>query len=159
MRIFKICLTLFIFTCTGTALLAQKKTPVKTVKYAKFKPPKLITLLSSYRDSVKINTGEAEEIISMPLRIVDDKKNVYVISSYQFLYKKNVVTEDEETGKVSATTAIFSERFRTTPLPAPWITKVRENLKARETLYFFDIIVKDSQGRVMYAPDLKINLL
>jgi hypothetical protein len=158
MKICKFFLPLLIFTISGTALLAQKKPAVKTVKYVKFKPPKLITLLSNYRDSVKINTGEAEEIISMPLRIVDDKKNVYVISSYQFLYKKNVVTEDEETGKVSATTTIFSERFRTTPLPAPWVSKVRENLKAKETLYFFDIIVKDVQGRVMYAPDLKINV-
>ncbi|MEO5984351.1 MAG: hypothetical protein ABIP80_02530, partial [Ferruginibacter sp.] len=81
MRIFKTVFLFLAFVSSGTTLFAQKKAPVKTVKYAKFKPPKLITLLRNYRDSVSINTGEAEEIISMPLRILDDKKNIYTISS------------------------------------------------------------------------------
>lgn len=145
-------------TVTFVQLNAQKKTPVKVKTIAKYKPPKLITLLNAYKDSAVIDAGEASQVISLPLRVVDDKENVYTISSYQFLYKKNMVTEDEETGKISQTTTIFADRFKTTPLPESWLDKVRENPRAKELLYYFDIIVKDAQGRVMYAPELKLTL-
>jgi len=157
MKLIKI-IFLFVLIAGGAiSTQAQNKTVKKS--FSKYKPPKLITLLSTYKDSVMLNAGETENIIGMPLRIVDDKKNVYTISSYQFLYKKNVVTEEEETGKISAATSIVSDRFRTTPLPERWISKIREQLKKGELLYFFDIIAKDAQGRVMYAPDLKITVL
>ena len=149
MRILKVVL-FSLSVMISTCVVAQK-----TVKRTAYKPPTLMTLLSTYRDSAFVTAAEAEYIIGMPLRIVDDKKNVYTISSYQFLYRKNVVTEDEE-GKVSPATSIISDRFKTTPLPEKWINKVREEIKAGEMMYFFDIIVKDAQGRVMYAPDIKL---
>ena len=129
----------------------------RTVKRAAYKPPTLITLLHTYKDSAFVTPAEAEHIIGMPLRIVDSKKNVYTISSYQFLYRKNVVTEDEQ-GKVSPATSIISDRFKTSPLPEQWIAKVREQIKPGEMMYFFDIVAKDTQGRVMYAPDIKIQV-
>src|SRR5205085_10333075 len=121
-----------------------------------FKAPKLFTILSTYKDSALVTVEEAEQIIAMPLRIVDDKKNVYRLSSYQFLYRKKGVTEDEQTGKVTPTTSISSALFKSSPLSDLWINLIREELKAGEELYFFDVIAKDAQGRVMYAPDLKI---
>ncbi len=159
MHYFRI-LVLFSFFAGGATISYAQKSVSKVVKTsAKYKPPKLITLLSTYKDSTLVNAGEAEHILSMPLRVIDDKKNVYSISSYQFLYRKNVVTEDEETGKVSATTSLLSDRFRKSPLPENWVIKVAEQLKAKELLYFFDIIVKDNQGRIMYAPDFKITIM
>lgn len=149
MRILKVVfITLFVFIATDT--VAQK-----TIKRTAYKPPALITLLSTYKDTAYVTSAEAEYIIGMPLRIVDVKKNVYTISSYQFLYRKNVVTEDEQ-GKASPATSIISDRFKATPLPEQWIAKVREQIKPGEMMYFFDIIAKDAQGRVMYAPDIKI---
>ena len=152
--------TCLFFLCSIAVMhvQAQKKTPVKVKTIAKFKPPKLITLLSTYKDSAIVTANEAEILVSTPLRIIDDKRNVYTISSYQFLYRKNMATENEETGQVSQTTTIFSDRFKTTPLPASWHAKVRENPKPKEVLYFFDIIVKDAQGRVMYAPEIKFTI-
>src|SRR4051812_7066596 len=74
--------------------IAQKKTEV--IPVAKFKPPKLHTALDSYKDSVSVTAEEAVRIIGLPLKINDDKKGEYSISSYQFMYKKAGVTEDEQ---------------------------------------------------------------
>ncbi len=135
-------------------LTAQTKPAVKPI--AKYKVPKLYTQLGSFRDSVSITEEEAENIIAIPLKISDDKKGVYTVSSYQFLYRKKGVTEDEATGKVSPASTIVSSRFKITPLPQTWVNEIREQVKPGEELFFFDVIAKDAQGRVMYAPNLKI---
>jgi len=140
-----------VLVSVGLQLSAQTK-PVPV----KFKPPKLYTQLGSFRDSVTLNMGEAESIIGQSLKIFDDKKGVYSISSYQFLYRKTGVTENEETGKVTPTSNIISQRFKTTPLPQSWIDKIREDIKPGEELFFFDVIAKDAQGRVMYAPNFRV---
>ena len=137
----------------GTQLMAQTKPAT-----APYKVPKLYTQLGEFRDSVSITMAEAEKSVGQELKIFDDKKGVYTVSSYQFLYKKKGVTENEETGKVSPTTTIVSQRFKTTPLPQVWIDNVRQEVKSGEELYFFDVIAKDAQGRVMYAPDFKIKV-
>lgn len=136
---------------------AQKATERKTTtSNPKFKPPKLTCFLGAFSDSVNIPTSEAETLIALPLKIYDSKKVEYTISSYNFLYRRKVVTEDEQTGKVSPASSMSAGIFKQTPLPALWIEQVRENLKPGEELFFFDIIAKDSQGRVMYASNLKI---
>jgi hypothetical protein len=122
----------------------------------KYKVPKLFTQLGNFRDSVNISVEEAENLIDQPLKIFDEKKGIYTISSYQFLYRKRGVTEDEETGKVSPTSSIVSSRFKITPLPATWANQVKEQVKPGEEIFFFDVIAKDAQGRIMYAPNLKI---
>lgn len=145
---------LLLFSSLATA---QKKATSKVTSYAvKYKAPKLQTFLANYKDSAVITTSEAENIIALPIKVSDSKKTAYTISSYQFLYKKKVVTEDEATGKVSGTTSIVSDHFKASPLPLQWINIIREQLKSREELYFFDIIVKDAQGRLSFAPNLKI---
>ncbi|RYD76475.1 MAG: hypothetical protein EOP53_14625 [Sphingobacteriales bacterium] len=125
---------------------------------AKFKPPKLYTQLGSYRDSVTITVAEAEQLVGTTLKIFDDKKGVYSISSYQLAYRKIGVTEDEKTGKVTPTYTLTASLFKTTPLPQNWIQQLREQVKPGDELWFFDVIAKDAQGRVMYAPDLKFRI-
>ena len=136
---------------------AQKPVQKNTVTQTKkFKQPKLYTTLGSFKDSSFVSPEEAEAIIAMPLKIVDDKKVEYTVSSYQFLYKRKVVTEDEQTGEVSPASSISSDRFKSSPLPPLWINIIRDQVKSGEELYFFDVIAKDAQGRVMYASNLKL---
>ncbi len=136
---------------------AQKNTGKKNLpKSQYFKAPKLYTYLTTYKDSVTIPLVIGESIIAAKLKVVDDKNVEYTVTSYQFLYKKKTVTEDELTGKVSPSSSIISERFTATPLPRLWIDKIKEQLKKGEELYFFDVIAKDALGRVMYASNLKI---
>lgn len=134
--------------------------PTKTVKppVQKFKPPKVKTFWGLQADSATISREEALQLLAAPIRIVGDKKAVYAITSYQFLYRKKGVTEDEETGKVSASQSISANLFRTTPLPELWQNIISEQLQSGEELYYFDVIVKDAQGRLFFAPDLKIKI-
>ncbi len=123
----------------------------------KIKPPKLSAYIGTVKDSATRNLSDASALLGQPLKIVDDKQNIYTVSSYQFLYRKNIAIENEE-GKVSHSTSLQSQRFRESPLPAIWVKSIREELQPGELLYFFDIIVKDKSGRVMYAPDIKITV-
>jgi len=133
------------------------KTPVKAATQ-KFKPPKLYTYLGNNHDSTEVYLEEALQLVRLPLRITDDKKGPYTISSYQFIYKRIGVTEDEKSGKVSPTTTISSDLFRSSPLPKIWSDNIAGQLKKGEELFFFDVIVKDAAGRLMFAPNLFIKV-
>lgn len=156
MRLFKIFVLAAFILSAGTA--SAQRTPAKPKpQAAKFKPPKLFTSIGAYHDSVSyVSAKEAAALVSMPLKITDAKNGPYTVSSYNFLYRKIVPTEDDQMNKVSFTTQIKTSLFTVTPLPAMWITASTEDLKPGEEYFFFGIIAKDQQGRVMYAPDLKI---
>ena len=138
----------------GNVSHAQNKTVNSTSNYKGFKAPKLTTVIGEYKDSVQLTVEEAKKLLSLPIKI-SDGKNSYKVSSYQFLYRKKNFIQDES-GRTAITNGTVSQLFRETPLDAIWIKTIREDLKSGEQLYFFDIIVKDGQGRVMYAPDVKI---
>jgi hypothetical protein len=94
----------------------------------------------------------------LPVKILDDKKVNYTIASYQFAYKRISSKEDEETGKITAENDLVARQFNVTPLPAIWQTNIAETLHKGESLYFFDIIVLDKQGRRFFAPELNITI-
>ncbi len=131
----------------------------QTKPATKFKPPKLYTQLGSYRDSVSVSVAEAEQLVGGTLKIFDDKRTVYSISSYQLAYRKIGVTEDEQTGKVTPTYTLVANLFKSTPLPPIWIQQLREQLKPGDELWFFDVVAKDAQGRVMYSSNLKFKVI
>lgn len=149
-------LPLVLLSCADS--FAQKPKSAKSTAFVKFKVPKLTTVLGYFKDTSYLAPQMADSIIGLSLKITDVKNVVYTISSYQFLYKKIVTTEDENSGKASKTSSIKSSLFKTSPLPEMWLNAIRENLKAGEELFFFAVVVKDPQGRIMYAPDLKLIL-
>ena len=157
MKLFtKLILPLFLLSSADS--FAQTPKSAKPTAFVKFKVPKLTTVLGYFKDTSYLAPQMADSIIGLSLKITDAKNVVYTISSYQFLYKKIVTTEDENTGKTSKIASIKSSLFKTSPLPVMWLNAVRENLKSGEELFFFAVIVKDPQGRIMYAPDLKLIL-
>jgi hypothetical protein len=150
-----------VFSFSLLTVFAQKPKPVvvKPSKFQKFTPPKLISMLGIRSDSATVVLEEALQLIKLPLKVTDDKKNVYTISSYHAMYKRRAVTEDDEmSGKVTPVISNVSDIFRTTPLPAIWIKTLAEQLRIGEELYFFDIVAKDAQGRLMFAPELRIKI-
>ena len=141
-------------------LLAQTpKTPNTKAPVQKSKLPKLTTVLGARSDSVSITIEEALQLIKFPLRITDDKKTAYQVYTYQFLYRRKEITEDENTGKVSPATSMIANRFSSTPLPDIWQMNIGVRLRSGEELFFFDIVVKDATGKLMFAPSLKIIIL
>ena len=124
----------------------------------KYIPPKTKVYLGTHADSAKLTEEEAKQLIRLPIRIMDDKNTVYTLSSYQFIYKRRIITEDEETGKTSASTSMVADVFKTTPLPDIWITTITDELQPGEELLFFDVVAKDAKGRLFFAPTLKIGI-
>ena len=144
------------FSTGGLRSFAQAK-PVIT-KIDKFKPPVVKSFLGVNQNGASVTVDEATQLIGLPLKITDDNNNIYKIDSYQFLYKKKGFVENEETGKVQPTFTIESARFDSTPLPKVWIDNLKTGFQKEEQLYYFDIVVKDKQGRKFFAPELKITI-
>ncbi len=154
----KIILAVCVICFAGDAAAQKPKLNTRAGSVVKFKPPKLIAAIGTFNDTASITVKEAGAVIGMPLKITDTKGAPYTISSYQFLYRKIVTSEDEATGKAYNTTAVKSSLFKTSPLPDLWIKVLSEELRPGEEFIFFDIIVRDGQGRVMYAPDILLKL-
>ena len=149
------------FLCLSlTAVLAQKPKPTtaKPKPVQKFTPPKLTSMLGSRTDTGAVYAEEAVQLVKFPLKVTDDKKNLYSIVTYQVIYKRKAVTENEQTGKASPIMSTVADRFKTTPLPAIWIKILTEQMQPGEELLFFDIVAKDAQGRLMFAPELRIKI-
>jgi hypothetical protein len=140
--------------------VAQTPVPAKSVPIQKFKPPTVKTNLGRMNGiNANCTATEAKQLVTLPLKVVDDKKNEYVISSYQLAYTRVGITEDEMTGATSPTTDMVGQRFVVTPLPEIWQNNMIESLKKGEQLYFFDIVCYDKQKRLFFAPSLKIKII
>ena len=148
------------FILNNSVLTAQKTTPTTTPIPPPFKRPNVKTYWgSTATGTLELSVESASKLISQPLRIIDDKNVGYLISSYQFAYKRIGLTEDEVTGKVSSQSEIVANRFYNSTLPLVWQSNIKEGLQKGEELYFFDIVVISSSGFRFFAPDLKITLL
>ena len=148
---------LFISFYVSTSFIAPAQKPVIT-KIAKFKPPVVQTFLGVNNNGAVVTKEEAEQLIALPLKITDAKKNTYPIDSYQFLYKRKSVVEDEETGKKQSTFTTLADIFKATPLPEVWVDNLKGGFQKDEEIYFFDIVVEDNTGRKFPAPELKITI-
>jgi hypothetical protein len=158
-RLKRILTTTVLVLATATIAIAQPVKPAqpgKVTPVQKFKPPKVKTMWGRCVDSIRITRDEVTQLAGIPLRITDAQNKAYAISSYQLAYTRVTVTEDEETGKVLPATDMVSDRFTSTPLPPFWQETIRKRVQKGERFYFFDVIVKDAQGRLFFAPDLKV---
>ncbi len=139
----------------SSTLVAQTAQRSSTVKW---KPPKTITMLGASRDTSYVIVEEGKQLVGLPLRVLDDKKNSFPISSYQFLYRRKILTEDEQTGKTSPSSSVVAQTFRVTPLPEIWVKTLKDQLQSGEELYFFDVVARDAQGKLFFAPNLLIRI-
>lgn len=149
-----------VFSCALLMLFAQKPKPAaqKPETFKKFTPPKLISMLGIRSDTATVVIEEAVQLVKLPLKVTDDKKGVYSISSYRTMYRRRGVTENEETGKVSPIMSQVSDIFTETPLPDRWKNILVQQLRSGEELFFYDIVAKDAEGRLMYAPVILIKV-
>jgi hypothetical protein len=152
------CLLIAFFITFGAYAQTAKK-PVKNNTVApvtKFKPPVVKTFLGKNEKEATVTVAEANQLVTLPLKITDDKNNVYTISSYQFMYKKKSVVEDEETGKKNIAFSNTASLFKSTPLPKVWQDNISGGIQKDEELFFFDIVVNDKLNRKFFAPNIKI---
>jgi hypothetical protein len=148
-------LLLFYLIFAVSAVFAQDKEII--TKEPKFKPPVVKTYLGVNQNGASVTKEEASQLIGLPLKIVDDKKNAYPVDSYQFLYRRKSTVLNND-GKRETVFTIVADRFFATPLPKVWIENTKDQFQKDEQLYFFDIVVKDKEGRKFFAPELKITI-
>ena len=147
---------LFYLMLTVSALFAQDKEVI--TKEPKFKPPVVKTFLGINQNGAVVTKEEALQLIGLPLKIVDDKNNAYPVDSYQFLYRRKSTILNDDTGRKETSFTIVADRFFATPLPKVWIENTKDHFQKDEQLYFFDIVVRDKEGRKFFAPELKITI-
>ena len=145
------------FLLIGSANLFGQNKEIIT-KEPKFKPPVVKTFLGVNENGAQVTVDEGVQLAGLPLKITDAAKNQYTIDSYQFLYRQKSYILNDETGKKEQVFTISADRFDSTPLPKVWVDNIRRRLQKDEQLYFFDIVVKDKQGRKFFAPELKITI-
>jgi hypothetical protein len=154
-------LVLIVFMVSNTVKGQTSPATVKPgtiTKVQKFKPPVVKTFLGRNSQVAEVTVDEANQLVNLPLKITDDKNNVYSVSSYQFMYKKKSVIENEQTGKRETAFSTVADLFKSTPLPQVWRNNISGTVQKGEELYFFDIIVKDKLDRKFYAPEVKISV-
>ncbi|RNI34043.1 hypothetical protein EFY79_17180 [Hanamia caeni] len=135
-------------------LFAQNKEIIS--KEPKFKPPVVKTYLGVNQNGAEVTLDEGIQLVGLPLKITDEKNNQYPVISYQFLYRQKSYILNDESGKKEKVFTISANRFKETPLPKLWVDNIRQRLQPEEQLYFFDIVVKDKEGREFFAPEIKI---
>jgi hypothetical protein len=153
---FRFGLCFLLIFCAVASSFAQDSTII--TKTPKFKPPVVKTFLGVNQNGAQVTVDEGNQLVGLPLKIVDDNNNSYPIDSYQFLYRQKSIILNDETGKQETTFTIAADRFDSTPLPKVWIANIAGRLQPGEQFYFFDIVVKDKEGRRFFAPELKITI-
>ncbi|HEY5369521.1 MAG TPA: hypothetical protein VIJ75_11055 [Hanamia sp.] len=153
---FRYFFSFFLLFSIAASSFAQDSTII--TKIPKFKPPVVKTFLGVNQNGAQVTAEQGNQLVGLPLKIVDEKNNTYPIDSYQFLYKQKSYVLNDETGKQETTFTQVADRFDSTPLPKVWIDNIAGRLQPDEELYFFDIVVKDKEGRLFFAPELKITI-
>lgn len=123
-----------------------------------FKPPVVETFLGIRQGHDTLYKEEATQLVALPLIVEDKKKNKYEIVTYQFAYNRKGFIENPETGNIKTIFNLVASRFDKTPLPKLWIENIQPTLQKDEYFYFFDILVKNKEGRTFYAPEIKITI-
>lgn len=151
---------LFIFFLLHVSLASAQDTKTgKIKKIIPFRPPAVTSYLGRATNNNSVNVDEAKNLLALPLIVSDNKNNKYPISSYQFLFKRKSMVENEKTGQREPSYTSVADRFNSTPLPTLWITNINDGgFIPDEEFYFFDIVVTDKQGRKFFAPNLKIKI-
>lgn len=152
MKYFKFIGLLLFASSTFLYTSAQKDV---ITKVPHFKPPVVKVSLGDIGSDSVVNKQAVAASLPMALKVTDVKGVNYPIESYQFVYTKKGVIKDDQTGRLLPTSTIQASRFFTSPLPKVWSDNVSNSLHPGEEIYFFDIVVKDKQGRKFFAPPLK----
>lgn len=149
---------IFVFLCLLSFQGFAQKTPEKITRTAPFKVPLLNTTINNLKNKSFISADDAGRVLNLPLEVKDDKNNSYTIASYLIAYYRVSQILNEQTGKPEKVVNLASQRFTSTPLPGYFLNPLIGHFISGEEIMFVDIIVKDSKGRVMYAPDLKLTI-
>lgn len=137
-------------------LKAQDKSVITKVK--KFKPPVVRSIYGGQINGAIVSKEDAIALLTKRLVVADSSNTTYPVVSFQFVYKSLSYVESDKPGKYEEKPTLTAGKFETTPLPKIWVDNLSKSLHKGEELFFFDILVKDKEGRLFKAPDLRITV-
>ena len=137
-------------------------TSVFTHTHAQEKPSLQPPVLQSFWGYYKAGVHPVETVrmlIDTAIWVMDDQKQRYIVRSFRVNYFSNDQYEDETTGKMKTRRNLLSKEFRETNMLSDlWKQSIYESLKPKDEILIDLLSVKDKQGRIFYAPDIKISV-
>jgi hypothetical protein len=117
-------------------------------------------MLESFWGMSKGGNITLENVISLldsSIKIFADKKVKLPLAKAVLVYRSKDYYEDETTGNLKRKLNSYSYNFHyIDTLPENWKNFLKENMKPGDQLHFADIYVKNRNGYLFTAPDIKI---
>lgn len=141
----------FLLACTQNSYGQKPQQPVK------IKPPKVYVSWGNskegpYSKDVFIN------LLDSSIQVVSEKKEVLAISRAMLIYRSKDQVEDEK-GKVKTHYNTYMNEIRNdNKVPEKWKSFLAEEIKPGDLFLITDMHVRDKQGYIFSAPDLKITI-
>lgn len=144
-------LIVFILLSTVCFRIQAQEKPV-------LKPPVLQSFWGYYKAGVH-PVETVRIMIDTAIWVMDEQKQPYTVRSFRVNYFSNDQYEDETTGKMKTRRNLLSKEFRETNMLSDlWKQSIYESLKPKDEILIDLLSVKDKQGRIFYAPDIKISV-
>jgi hypothetical protein len=123
---------------------------------ARLKPPKLTSFWGQSRGG-NIALEHVISLLDSSIEVISEKKEKLQLAKALLVYRSKDYYEDESTGTVKKRYNSYSCNFKYNDhLPENWKKFLKENMKPGDQLHFADIHVKDQNGYLFTAPDIKI---
>jgi hypothetical protein len=136
--------------------------------YAQVKPKTIIKpetqpiIYQSYWGPIKSGVVSASQIkasAQAPILVRDNNKGVHQVIGFRISYVFKGSTKDEQSGEIKSVNDLRVGDFNdTNTLSAPWFESIRDNVKEGDQIIFSKIIFKNSSGKRMLAPEIRITV-
>jgi hypothetical protein len=106
-----------------------------------------------------VSLAQVKASSQSPIIIRDNSNGIYEVIGFRISYKFKGSIKDEQSGEIKPVNDLRVGDFsNTNVLPAPWFESIRDNAKEGDEILFSKIIFKNSSGKHLLAPDIKITI-
>lgn len=106
-----------------------------------------------------VSADRLKTVIDSALRVRDERKKTYPVTSFRVSYFFDTRYEDEETGQVVRKRALrVRDYYDTDRLDADWVASIRDNARKGDELLFNQTIIRLPNGKKTFVPDLRLKV-
>jgi hypothetical protein len=138
------------------------KPPVALVKDSSKKANVLTPSFGPYSNGSKAFATDIKRLLlTKPnIKLKDSKGTIYVVTSFELLWKKKDITDDIRTGKRKTVYQYAGGNVKGNALPDEWQKEINSFLQKGEEITFDKILYQDVVNKKTYkAPPLTITIL
>ena len=106
-----------------------------------------------------VSASQIKATAQAPILVRDNNKAVYEVIGFRISYVFKASSKDEQSGEIKSINDLrVSDYNNTNTLPAPWFESIRDNVKEGDQIIFSKIIFKNSTGKRLLAPEIRITV-